>query len=103
MMTHSQDFLWEHTEQVAQIYKLLSNPHRLMILCVLIKHEELCVGQLNQYIQLNASPLSQHLKILRDRHLVSTRKQGQTVYYRVADSSICELISLSHQLYCQQH
>lgn len=97
---HSNSLMWQQTENVAQIYKLLSNPHRLMILCVLLEHQELCVGQLNRHIDLNASPLSQHLKILRDEGLVSSRKQGQTVFYHVSDPMVSQLITLSKQLYC---
>ena len=94
------EHMWQQAEQVAQVYKLLANSHRLMILCVLLEQEELCVGDLNQHIDLNASPLSQHLKLLRDEGWLATRKQGQTVYYRIADPNIAQMIGLTKTLYC---
>ena len=60
-MSHS-EHMWQQAEKVTQVYKLLANTHRLMILCVLLEQEEMCVGVLNQHINLNASPLSQHFK-----------------------------------------
>ena len=92
--------VWQQAEQVAQVYKLLANAHRLMILCVLLEHDEMCVGQLNQHIALKASPLSQHLKLLRDEGWVHTRKQGQIVYYSISDPHISQIIALTKQLYC---
>lgn len=92
--------MWQQAEKVAQVYKLMANSHRLMILCVLLQEEELCVGDLNQYIDLNASPLSQHLKLLRDEGWLATRKEGQTVYYRIADGNIAKMIALTKELYC---
>ncbi len=98
-MSHSEQ-MWQQAEKVTQVYKLLANTHRLMILCVLLEQEEMCVGELNQHINLNASPLSQHLKLLRDEGWLSTRKQGQTVYYRIVDDNIAQMIALAKKLYC---
>ena len=100
-MSHSEQ-MWQQAEKVTQVYKLLANTHRLMILCVLLEQEEMCVGVLNQHINLNASPLSQHLKLLRDEGWLSTRKQGQTVYYRIADDNIAQMIALAKKLYCTE-
>ena len=98
-MSHSEK-MWQQAEKVTQVYKLLANTHRLMILCVLLEQDELCVGDLNLHIPLNASPLSQHLKLLRDEGWLSTRKQGQTVFYRIADDNIAQMIALAKKLYC---
>ena len=92
--------MWQQAEKVTQVYKLLANTHRLMILCVLLEQDELCVGDLNLHSPLNASPLSQHLKLLRDEGWLSTRKQGQTVFYRIADDNIAQMIALAKKLYC---
>ena len=92
--------MWQQAEKVTQVYKLLANTHRLMILCVLLEQDELCVGDLTLHIPLNASPLSQHLKLLRDEGWLSTRKQGQTVFYRIADDNIAQMIALAKKLYC---
>ncbi|WP_434779857.1 ArsR/SmtB family transcription factor [Neisseria sp. Ec49-e6-T10] len=72
-----------------------------MILCLLINEEELCVTEINKQIPLNASPLSQHLKVMREEGLLVTRKVSQVVYYRIADQRIKQLIGQIKTIYCE--
>ena len=74
--------LQANSEQAAELLKTAGNPHRLMILC-LLSEGEMSVGELNERIDLAQSPLSQHLAILRRTGLVSTRRDGQTIFYSV--------------------
>jgi len=83
------------------LLKGLANESRLMIMCVL-SEGEISVGQLNQRIKLSQSALSQHLAVLRDQGLVQTRRESQTIYYRLADSAALDVIALLHQIYCQK-
>jgi len=83
------------------LLKGLANESRLMIMCVL-SEGEISVGHLNQRIKLSQSALSQHLAVLRDQGLVQTRRESQTIYYRLADSSALDIIVLLHQVYCQK-
>lgn len=82
------------------LLKSLANESRLMIMCVLTEGE-LSVGQLNQRIKLSQSALSQHLAVLREQGLVSTRRESQTIYYRLADSPAMNVIEILHEVYCE--
>lgn len=68
----------------------LTNAHRLRILG-LLEHGERSVSDLAQDIDLSQSALSQHLARLRKARIVSTRRQGVTIYYGVADQDALAL------------
>lgn len=89
----------QHASQVADTLKSIANPNRLMILCSLVEGEK-AVGAINEQVPLSQSALSQHLARLRRKRLVATRKEGQTVYYRIQDARIMELMSHLYELYC---
>jgi DNA-binding transcriptional ArsR family regulator len=82
------------------LLKGLANESRLMIMCVL-SEGEVSVGQLNQRIKLSQSALSQHLAVLREQELVQTRRESQTIYYRLADTAAMNIIKLLHGVYCE--
>jgi len=86
-------------EEVSGVLKSLSNQHRLLILC-LLSEGEMSVGQLSEHIELDQSPLSQHLARLRSESLVKTRKESQTVYYSIADPNVGKIIDTLHSIYC---
>jgi DNA-binding transcriptional ArsR family regulator len=60
----------------------------------LLLDEEWDVGTLAKKLKLSQSALSQHLKILRDADLVSTRRDGQMVYYSSTSPEILHLLEL---------
>lgn len=95
----SHDAMRNQSESASKLLKALANPQRLRILCLLIE-QEMTVGQINEKIELSQSALSQHLAILRDKELVTTRKQAQTVFYQVTDGPVTEIIQTLHDLYC---
>lgn len=66
------------------LFKLLSDPTRLDIVCVLAKHGERCVCDLTAQLQLSQPKISRHLALLRTQGLLSDRRQGQWVYYQLA-------------------
>lgn len=88
-----------HAEEASQVLKSIANPNRLMILCCLIE-EEKTVGTINNEVPLSQSALSQHLARLRAENLVISRKEGQTVHYRIKDPRIIELMANLYALYC---
>jgi len=85
----------------AALLGALANPNRLMILCSLTEGEH-SVGELNERIPLSQSALSQHLARLREEGLVDTRRESQTIYYRIIDPVVFDLIAPLHQRYCQR-
>lgn len=88
-----------HSRDAAQLLKQMSNEHRLMILCTL-GAGEMSVGELNEGIPLSQSALSQHLANLRSAGLVATRKESQTVYYRLLGDKAIQIIQVLQSIYC---
>ena len=88
-----------HARAAANLLKALANEHRLMIMCTLLG-AELCVGELNERVPLSQSALSQHLASLREAGLVSTRKESQTVYYKVNGTEASKIIAVLQSIYC---
>lgn len=95
------DFI-RHAEQATGLLKAMANRYRLLILCHLATAGELSVGALVDRVGLSQSALSQHLARLRDEALVTTRKEAQTVFYRVGDPKAEQLLSLLHDLFCPE-
>jgi ArsR family transcriptional regulator, virulence genes transcriptional regulator len=77
--------------EAARFLKVLANDSRLMVLCSL-NEGELSVGELQQRVPLSQSALSQHLAVLRREGLVATRREAQTIHYRIADPRVHELM-----------
>ena len=86
--------------QAEGFLKLLANRNRLMILCALMD-SELSVGELNQRVPLSQSALSQHLASLRAAKAVATRRESQTIYYRLADDRIGQLLTALYPIFCK--
>jgi ArsR family transcriptional regulator len=88
-------------EVAASLLKAMSNPHRLMVLCRL-GASEASVGELQEDSGLSQSALSQHLAVLRERELVETRREGQTIFYRLADPAVRDVIETLMKIYCPE-
>lgn len=88
-------------EVAASLLKAMSNPHRLMVLCRL-GASEASVGELQEDSGLSQSALSQHLAVLRERELVETRREAQTIYYRLADPAVRDVIETLMKIYCPE-
>jgi ArsR family transcriptional regulator len=88
-------------EVAASLLRAMSNPHRLMVLCRL-GASEASVGELQADAGLSQSALSQHLAVLRERELVTTRREGQTIYYRLADPAVRDVIETLMKIYCPE-
>lgn len=86
--------------QAEQLLKILANKNRLMILCSL-QDKEMSVSQLNEAVPLAQSALSQHLAALRKANVVDTRRESQTIYYRVIDDNAVQLLSTLYSLFCK--
>ncbi len=86
--------------EVAGILRALANERRLMVLCELAGTDEASVGQLAEAVELSQSALSQHLAKMREEGLVVFRREGQTLWYRIADPRVEEVLSMLQRLYC---
>lgn len=88
--------------EASRLLKALSNESRLLVLCFLVEAGELSVGELTERVGLSQSALSQHLAKLREEGLVATRKESQSVFYRVCDPKAEQVLALLHQIYCPE-
>lgn len=88
-----------HAEDASRLLRSLGNANRLMVLCALCSGEK-SVGELNALVPLSQSALSQHLAVLREEALVTTRREGQTVYYSVPDSPALKILEVLHGTFC---
>lgn len=89
----------ESAGRAADLLRLLGNEKRLMVLCQLADGEQ-SVGELQRRIDLSQSALSQHLALLRGHHLVATRREAQTIYYRIVDHAALRVIQTLAELFC---
>ena len=87
--------------KVADTLRALANERRLMVLCKLVEWGEANVGSLAEAVGLSQSALSQHLAKMRDEGLVDFRREGQTLWYRVAEPRVELLLAYLQKLYCQ--
>lgn len=89
----------KQSHNAARLMRSLANPQRLLILCAL-SPGELSVGELNERVTLSQSALSQHLAVLRNEQLVSTRRESQTIYYSLIEGPAVRVLQLLHDEYC---
>ncbi|WGM37663.1 metalloregulator ArsR/SmtB family transcription factor [Caulobacter sp. NIBR1757] len=81
-----------------RLMKLLANEQRLILLCRLIEGE-CSVGDLADYVGLAQSAASQHLAKLRAEGVVATRREAQTIFYRIVDPAATRMIDTLCEIY----
>jgi ArsR family transcriptional regulator len=86
----------------AELCKAMANEHRQAILHTICGDEK-CVSDLAAEIGISVHNVSQHLRVLKERRLVASRKEGQTVYYRVTNQKFMEACALMRQALIEQH
>lgn len=94
----------ESAARAAALLKLLGNEKRLMVLCQMADGE-LSVGAMQDRLSgngggLSQSALSQHLALMREQGLVATRREAQTIYYRIVDPAALKVIETLAELFC---
>ena len=77
----------------ADFCRLMSSATRLKIIW-LLKDRERSVTELSEALELPAPNVSQHLRVMRDKGAVTTRKQGQTVYYMISNEKFVKGLTL---------
>lgn len=92
--------LAERAGFVAGLLRTMANASRLQILCLLAQHGELSVGALADGVGLGQSALSQHLARLRTEGIVATRREAQTIHYRIAEPRVEPLMMTLYTLFC---
>lgn len=94
------EVLARRAEDVAEMLSTMSNAKRLLALCALMEQER-SVNDLAAIVDMRVSALSQQLSRMRALKIVATRRDAQTVYYRLASPEIAEVLQTLHRLYCE--
>lgn len=78
-------------EKVSQLFKVLSDPTRLNILLYL-KDGEKNVTSISQSVQMEQSAVSHQLRLLRENHVVKSRREGKTILYSLDDFHVLDIL-----------
>jgi DNA-binding transcriptional ArsR family regulator len=88
-------------EAVAEVLKLLGNPQRLLIACLLCEGEY-AVSEIEAKLGIHQPSLSQQLGALREAKVIEGRREAKAVIYRLADESTRHLLGALHRIYCPE-
>jgi DNA-binding transcriptional ArsR family regulator len=89
----------EDIDRASRSLKAMSHPLRLKILCTL-GAQEVSVQDIVERVGTSQSNISQHLAILRDKGILSSRKDANRVFYKVVDARTLQLISMMRNVFC---
>jgi ArsR family transcriptional regulator len=85
----------------ADFFRLLGHPVRVRVL-ELLREGERSVGELQAALGMESSGTSQHLSAMRKQRLLDTRRQGTSVFYRVRDPRVFQLLEVARQVLTSQ-
>ena len=80
--------------EVAELFEVLANDTRLRMLHALAKELELCVSDLAELLEMKPQAVSNQLQRLADRKIVEARREGNSIFYRIVDPCVTELLNL---------
>lgn len=79
-------------ERLARLFKVFGNETRLRLLHALVRHEEVCVGDLANALEMKPQAVSNQLQRLVDRGIVAPRRDGTSIYYHIVDPCVPVLL-----------
>jgi DNA-binding transcriptional ArsR family regulator len=95
------DRMVENAREASEFLKALAQESRLLILCILAEGER-SVGELEEFLAQRQSTVSQQLARLRLERLVTTRREGKTVYYSLASDKARTILDAIYDVFCTQ-
>src|SRR5437762_8118578 len=99
--SHELDRMVDNARQASDFLKALAHESRLMILCILAEGEK-SVSELEDILALRQPTVSQQLGRLRTDGLVTTRRDGKTVYYALASEEARVIIGAIYDVFCRK-
>ncbi|OGO40438.1 MAG: transcriptional regulator [Chloroflexi bacterium RBG_16_57_8] len=90
--------IYEYHAEMCQVF---SHAKRLEVINVL-RDGEMTVTELAQRLKLTIGNLSQHLSLMKDRHILLSRKEGNMVYYRIANPKLIRCFDLMREMLFEQ-
>lgn len=94
------DQLMRKARKASDFLKALGHESRLLLLCLLAEKER-SVGDLENILSLRQPTVSQQLARLRFDGLVTTRRDGKTIYYSLANDDVRQVISTVYRIFCE--
>ncbi len=85
----------------AEMCKVFSHPKRLALIN-LLRDKEMSAGELGERLGLTPANLSQHLTMMRERHILISRKEGNMVYYQIANPRLLEAFDMLREILFEQ-
>lgn len=98
--SHELDRMVGNAKRASEFLKALAHENRLMILCILAEGEK-SVSELEDFLALRQPTVSQQLARLRADGLVSTRRDGKTIYYNLASEEARTVIGAIYDVFCR--
>ena len=97
-----QDFeeMKKQAAEASGVLKAIANETRLLILCSIIE-DDFTVNQLSEITGMGQSAVSQHLKVLSEQNIVSPKRMGKKIIYKIADPKAKAILVLMHALFCK--
>lgn len=99
--SHELDRMAGNAKRASDFLKALAHESRLLILCILAEGEK-SVSQLEDILDLRQPTVSQQLARLRADGLVSTRRDGKTIYYNLASADARVVIGAIYDVFCKK-
>ena len=87
--------------RASRCLKAMSHPLRLKILC-LLGNQSISVQDIVEQVGTSQSNISQHLSILRDKHILGCKKEANRVYYFIDDKRVSQLIHMMQDVFCSK-
>lgn len=81
------------------LLKVLANPDRLLLMCQL-SQGELSVGEMEEQLGIYQPTLSQQLGVLRESGLVTTRREGKSIFYSMASPQALAVMAVLYEQFC---
>lgn len=82
----------ESIERGAELLKVLGSPVRVGAILALNEHDECCVHELAELLDVTQPLMSQHLRVLRTANLIVGRRSGKEVRYSIADHHVTHIV-----------
>ena len=92
-MVRYEEVLKEELVEKAELLKVLGHPERLAIV-LLVSEEELCVKDLVEILEISQPKVSQHVGLMKELGILSFRKSGTKVLYKLANDKVREIVDL---------
>ena len=84
----------ETLTHIADLFKGFADPTRVHILCLLLTREEMCVTDIAEQTAVSQSAISHQLRMLRQMHLIKSRREGKNMHYSLADDHVRTILQM---------